>query len=192
MKQTVMLMAGDESRLTMLVDSLSQAGFDVVARFSPKENLLLRVNEIDPDLIVIDLDVPEHGLLTQLKVLNELKPKPVVLFAEKGEGPVVNAVVKAGVSAFVIDGLTARRIKPVMDLAMARFKETSSLQQELEKTKTSLKDRKTIDQAKGIIMKQRQVDEAVAYKALREMAMKQNMKIPDVAKSIISVAELLT
>lgn len=192
MKQTVMLMAEDESRLAVLVESLNQAGFDVVARFSPKENLLLRVNEIDPDMIVIDLDAPEQRLLNQLQTLNELKPKPVVLFAEKGEGLVINAVVKAGVSAFVVDGLTARRIKPVMELAMARFRETISLRKELENAKTSLKDRKTIDKAKGIIMKQRQVDEDVAYKALREMAMKQNMKIPEIAKSIISVAELLT
>lgn len=191
MKRTIMLMGNNESRLSMLVDSLFEAGFDVVARFSTEENLLLRVEQIDPDLIVIELHKAEKRILQQLQALNNLNPKPVVIFAEECEASIIDPVVKAGVSAFVVDGLSMRRVKPVVELALARFEDRHEMRQELEKTKSTLNERKIIDKAKGIIMKQRMVDENVAYKSLREMAMNQNMRIPEVARNVISVYELL-
>lgn len=191
MKRTIMLMGDNESRLSMLVDSLFNSGFDVLARFSTGENLLLRVEQTDPDIIVMELDKVEKRVLQQLLALNNLNPKPVVIFAEECDVPVIDSVVKAGVSAFVVDGLSMRRVKPIVELALARFEERLKMIQELEKTKSTLTERKIIDKAKGIIMKQRKVDEDVAYKSLREMAMNQNMRIPEVARNVVSVFELL-
>ena len=191
MKRTIMLMGDNESRLSMLVDSLFNSGFDVLARFSTGENLLLRVEQTNPDIIVMELDKVEKRVLQQLLALNNLNPKPVVIFAEECDVPVIDSVVKAGVSAFVVDGLSMRRVKPIVELALARFEERLKMIQELEKTKSTLTERKIIDKAKGIIMKQRKVDEDVAYKSLREMAMNQNMRIPEVARNVVSVFELL-
>jgi response regulator NasT len=95
------------------------------------------------------------------------------------------------VSAYVVDGLNPQRVKPIMDVAIARFREFQALREELEETKSTLADRKLIDKAKGIIMKQRGMDEAEAYKSLRKMAMDSNKRISEIAKDVIAIAELL-
>lgn len=192
MKQKVILVDEDDSRAALLVQALIETNYDVVARFSAKDNLLKKVQEIDTDLIVIDMDSPDERILEQLKVIDEVCPKPVIFFADKGDSDMIKTAVKAGVSAFIVDGLTARRIKPVLDVALARFEENQALRQELINARSTISDRKIIERAKGIIMKKRDTDEDSAYKALRTMAMNQNAKLVDVARNVISVAELIT
>jgi response regulator NasT len=99
--------------------------------------------------------------------------------------------VDAGVSAYVVDGLRKERVKPILDVTIRRFHAFDRLQTELQQAKSALEERKIIDQAKAILMKQRRVSEEEAYAALRRAAMNQNRKIADLARSVVTAATLL-
>jgi len=189
-KLRVMLVDEDPSRSAVLERALQDNGYDVVARIGTKEDLLDRVRTIQPDMIIIDMQSPDRDTLESMHMINREQPKPIVMFAEKSDQVTITDAVKAGVSAYVVDGLNANRIQPIMEVAIARFKEFQSLKGELARTKSDLADRKLIDKAKGIIMAQRKCTEDEAYKALRKLAMDRNEKLIDVAKSVIEVAKL--
>ena len=178
-------------RSDMLAQSIFETGNEVIARINVKDSVSVLVEKYNPDLVMIDMTYPGENILKDIAYINDYSPRPIVFFADRSESEVIDAVVKAGVSAFVVDGLNATRIKPVIDLAIARFKQTQSLKQELQKTRETLAERKLIDKAKGILMKQKSLDEDTAYKTLRNLAMSQNKKLGMVAKEVIDVAGLL-
>ena len=120
------------------------------------------------------------------------KPLPVVLFTEDDNRSIIQQAVRAGVSAYIVDGLDQHRLGSILDVAVARFQETGRLHQELAETRASLADRKNVERAKGILMKQRGIDEPAAYHALRKMAMDKNLRIGQAAENVIAVAALLT
>jgi len=122
--------------------------------------------------------------------INREQPRPVVMFADKGDSDTITEAVRAGVSAYVVDGLDTRRIRPILDVAIARFREYQALKDELVRTKNSLAERKEIDRAKGILMKKRGWSEDEAYQALRKMAMDQNKRLGEVARSVVEMAAL--
>lgn len=192
MKLKVMLIDEDFSRTEMLVESLNEAGFEVAGRVSCDDDILSGIQICNPDVLVIDMESPDEYIFDQLLEINKEYPKPIVFFAEKGETSVIKKAVKSGVSAFVVDGLTARRVKPVIELAIERFKETQSLHRELIETKTNLEERKIIERAKGILMSRNNISEDTAYKSLRKLAMEQNKKLIDVARSTIELSELFS
>ena len=189
-KLRVMLVDEDPSRTAVLERALQDNGYDVVARIGTKEDLLDRVSTIQPDVIIIDMQSPDRDTLESMHMINREQPRPVVMFAEKSDKLTIAEAVKAGVSAYVVDGLNANRIQPIMEVAIARFQEYQGLKNELARTKSDLADRKLIDKAKGIIMSQRKCAEDDAYKALRKLAMDRNEKLVEVAKSVIEVAKL--
>ena len=191
MKHRVLLVEADDSRATMLVEGLLESGCDVVARLSASQNLLVRCTEIEADILVIDVETPNHELFAQLNRLNSLRKMPIVIFTEESDRHQIAQAIKAGVSAYVVDGMNAHRIKAIIEVALARYAEIQQLYQELEQTRSNLAERKLIEKAKGIIMRQRKVDEESAYKAMRRMAMNQNVKLHEVARNIINVSELL-
>ena len=191
MKLKVMVIDESAGRAALLERALTDAGYEIIARVEHGVNLLERVKEVKPDVIIIDMEMPDRDTLEQLYTINKDQPRPIVMFADNSESDVIEAAVKAGVSAYVVDGLNTERVKPIMDVAIARFREFQALREELEQTKNTLADRKVIDKAKGIIMKQRGMDEAEAYKLLRKMAMDNNKRISEIAKDVIAVAELL-
>ena len=186
------------NRSDILAQSIFETGSEVIARMKVDESIIKYVEKYDPDLLMIDMTSPNETILEKIAYINDYMPKPIVFFADHSENDVIQAVIKAGVSAFVVDGLSAKRIKPVIDLAVIRFNETQQMRNELVKVKESLAiseqvlaERKIIDKAKGILMKQRNMDENNAYKTLRALAMNQNKKIGVVAKEVIDVAGLL-
>ena len=199
-KDKLRVMQIDEGliRSDILAQSIFETGHEVIARINVDSNLMQYVEKYDPDLLMIDMTSPNERILEMLSYINEFMPRPIVFFADHSENDIINLVIKAGVSAFVVDGLSAQRIKPVIELAIIRFSQTQLMRNELVKTKESLakteetlNERKTIDKAKGILMKQRNMDEDIAYKTLRTLAMNQNKKIGIVAKELIDVAGLL-
>ena len=191
MKLKVMVIDESAGRAALLQRALTDAGYEIIARVEHGVNLLERVEEVKPDVIIIDMEMPDRDTLEQLHTIHKDQPRPIVMFADNSESDVIEAAVKAGVSAYVVDGLNPERVKPIMDVAIARFREFQALREELEQTKSTLADRKVIDKAKGIIMKQRGMDEAEAYKSLRKMAMDSNKRISEIAKDVIAIAELL-
>jgi response regulator NasT len=119
-------------------------------------------------------------------------PRPIVMFTQDREGAMIREALKAGVSAYVVDGLSAERIRPIMDVAVARFEQSQALRKELEEARASLAERKVIERAKGIVMKQRACSEEEAYRLLRRAAMDGNKRLAEVAEQLIAMSRLLT
>lgn len=197
-KLRVMQLDEGLSRSDILAQSIFETGYEVIARINVDKNIIQYVEKYNPDLLMIDMTSPNERILEMLSYVNEFMPRPIVFFADHSDNDIINLVIKAGVSAFVVDGLSAQRIKPVIELAIIRFSQTQQMRNELDKAKESLArteetllERKLIDKAKGILMKQRNMDEDIAYKTLRTLAMNQNKKIGMVAKELIDVAGLL-
>jgi response regulator NasT len=174
-----------------LEQALRDNGCDVVARLSTHEDLLVRLDEVRPDVIIIDMESPDRDTLESLRSISRDQPRPIVMFAEQSDSGTIEEAVRAGVSAYVVDGMSGSRMRPIIDVAIARFREYQALRQELEETKTKLADRKDVDKAKGILMQRKGIGEDEAYAALRKMAMDRNIKIGEAARTLIAAAELL-
>ena len=187
----ILLVDDMPERIATLQDALTSAGCAIAGVAAPGDDLAGVVREAQPDVIIIDVDSPSRDTLESLRAINRDLPRPIVMFVDHSDSNTIEQAMKAGVSAYVIDGLNAQRIKPVIDVAIARFKEFQLLRNELERTKTSLQDRKTIERAKGILMEQRRISEDEAYRALRRLAMEQNRRLVDVTAQLIAFAQVL-
>ncbi|MDO6683501.1 MULTISPECIES: ANTAR domain-containing response regulator [unclassified Oceanobacter] len=178
-------------RAAILQQALSDAGCEVVACLASAQGLMKKVMEHQPDVIIIDIESPDRDMLEHMTVLNQHNPKPVIMFSDEDDPATIEKAVRAGVSAYVVDGLNPARVKSIMDVAVARFREFQALRGELEKTKNQLADRRLLDEAKALLMKQKNMSEEEAYHAMRKMAMDRGQRMVDVAKNIISVMNLL-
>ena len=154
-------------------------------------DLLPRIAAIDPDVILIDLENPSRDTLEQMFQVSRLAKRPIAMFVDQSDSETVQAAIDAGVSAYVVDGLRRERVKPILDLTISRFRAFDRLQRELTEAKSALDDRKLIEQAKAIVMKQKGIDEQSAYALLRRTAMNQNRKIADLARALVAAAALL-
>ncbi len=129
----------DESpeRAEVLRDGLRRAGYEVTASLSSPLALLKTIEELQPDVIVIDTESPSRDVLEHLVVMSQHTPRPVVMFATDGAPEVIRQAVRAGVSAYVVDGLDAARVKAVIDVAVARFEDFQRLREELAEANRS-------------------------------------------------------
>ena len=191
MKLRVMLVDDHADRAALLERALAEAGYHVVATVAAGEDLYRRVAEIQPDVVIIDMESPGRDTLEHMRNISRDQPKPIVMFADNSDRATIEAAVQAGVSAYIVDGLSGNRVKPIVEVAIARFKEFQALRRELEQAKTTLVERKTIERAKGILMKQRGWTEEQAYQALRKMAMDRNLRVAEVANQVIAMVDLL-
>ena len=189
---TVMLVDDTPTRAALLEQALTDQGLTVVCRLESAQGLMKRVEDHQPDIIIMDLDSPDRDTLENMSVLNQHNPKPIIMFADEDDSQVIEQAVQAGVSAYIVDGINPKRVKTILDVAIARFREYQALKNELEKTRNLLADRKTIDKAKGLLMKTKGLDEEQAYHAMRKMAMDQSKPLVTIADNILSVMELLT
>jgi two-component system, response regulator / RNA-binding antiterminator len=178
-------------RAAVLADGLREAGFTQVVRLEETKNLLANIYSIDPDVILIDLENPSRDVLEQMFQVSRAVRRPIAMFVDQSDSASIQASVDAGVSAYIVDGLRKERVKNILDLCISRFYAFSRLQNELEKTKTALEERKVIDRAKGILMKAKNIAEEEAYALLRRTAMNENRKIAEVAQSVVTAADLL-
>lgn len=190
MKQKILLIDEGTSRTEMFTETLNQVGFEVAGRISYEDDILAGMKICEPDLLLIDMESPDQYIFNQLSEINKVNPKPIVFFAEKSEEDVIKKAVKSGVSAFIVDGLTGSRLKPVIELAIARFDEMQSLYEKLAASEVNLEERKTVERAKGIIMSRKKLSEDEAYNSLRTLAMSQNKKLFEIAKNVIEMSEL--
>jgi response regulator NasT len=183
----------DESaeRGEVLRAALKLAGYEVTATLGSPVALLKTIEELEPDVIVIDTESPSRDVLEHLVVVTQHTPRPIVMFAADGSPETIREATRAGVSAYVVDGLDRKTIKPIVDAAVARFEELQDLRGRLAEANQRLDERKLIERAKGLLMKARGLDEESAYRALRRMAMDQNRRIGEVARSVIDMADLI-
>ena len=144
-----------------------------------------------PDVIVIACESPDRDTLESLREATAHNPRPVVMFVDKSAPGLAEAAVEAGVAAYVVDGLAARRVRPVLDVAMTRFSLMQRLRKDLAKAQADLADRKVIEKAKGLLMKERGLDEHGAFKVLRKLAMDTGRPLGAVASDLVAFAGVL-
>jgi response regulator NasT len=177
---------------------LLENGFNLVATLPADVFLTERLAQLQPDLIIVDAESDARDALEHVVMATRDERRPIVMFTNDGDTSHVKYAVAAGVSAYIVAGLSAQRIRPILDVAMARFQHEQALRQELNATKTelhelsaTLKDRKVIDRAKTLLMERQQLTEAAAYARLRKAAMDKNLKLVEVAQRMLDVADLL-
>ena len=183
----------DESpiRAAILKEGLRDAGFTSVEHIPEIHNLLARIYALDPDVILIDLENPSRDVLEQMFQVSRAVRRPIAMFVDQSDAASIQQSVEAGVSAYIVDGLKKERIKPILDLCISRFNAFAKLQDELDRTKSALEDRKILDRAKGLLMKAKGLTEEEAYVLIRSTAMREKKKIGEIAQSIVTAAELL-
>ena len=183
----------DESpiRAAILEEGLREAGCSSVVRISGMQSLLARIYALDPDIIVVALENPSRDILEQMFQVSRAVRRPIAMFVDQSDAASIQASVDAGVSAYIVDGLKKERMKSILDLCVSRFNAFAKLQEELERTKSQLEDRKIIEKAKGILMKVKGLTEDEAYVLLRSTAMREKKKIGEIAQSIITASEML-
>lgn len=190
-KLKVLLVDENRGRSALLERALLDCGQEVIGVVMSGDNLSVQVEKLQPDVIIIDLESPDRDTLEHMHSITRDNPKPIVMFSDDEDSQSIRNAIEAGVSAYVVDGLNDKRMQPLMDIAIARFREYQALRDELTRVKNSLEERKLIDKAKGIIMKRRDCEEEEAYQLLRKTAMSNNQKLVEVARNLIATVELL-
>lgn len=155
------------------------------------QGLARRIAEIAPDLVLIDVANPSRDTLEELSLASSPMERPVAMFVDRSDRDLTRAAIEAGLSAYVVNGLRAERLRPVLDAAIARFHLFQRMRAELAATRAALEERKIVDRAKGIVMKARGIGEDEAYALLRRTAMDQKKKIAEIAQAILTAADLL-
>lgn len=188
---TILVIDENPTRAAVLEDGLREAGHARVVRLDTTHELLRRIFEIDPDVILIDLESPSRDVLEQMFQVSRTVKRPVAMFVDQADTASIEAAVDAGVSAYIVDGLKKERVKSILDMTVSRFNAFDHLQRELHRARTELAERKLIERAKGILMKSRGISEEEAYALMRRTAMNEKMKLADVAQSLVTASQLL-
>jgi response regulator NasT len=170
---------------------LLESGYDIVASLPADMYLPERISQLQPDMIIVDAQSDARDVLEHIVIASRDERRPIVLFTDDDTTRSMDAAMAAGVSAYVVAGLQSERITPVLNVAMARFRQEQKLLAELEETRHKLAERKVIDRAKGILMTSQRLTEEQAYQKLRSMAMNKNMKLAEIAQRILDVEDLL-
>jgi response regulator NasT len=178
-------------RRAILETGLKDSGFDSITLLGDTRGLLDRIYTVDPDVIIIDLENPSRDVLEQMFQVSRIVRRPIAMFVDQSDRATIAAAMEAGVSAYIVDGLKRERVRAILDMTISRFKVFDRLRAELEETKSALKERKVIEKAKGVLMKNRGLDEEAAYALLRRTAMSKGKRIADVAESLLSTIDLL-
>ena len=179
------------TRAAIIYDGLREAGLEDLVLVDPSGPLAAQIEQAAPEVILVNLENPSRDLLEDFFAMSRALARPIAMFVDQTDAEATAAAIDAGVSAYVVDGLSKQRIKPVLDLAVRRFQAFSRLQRELEDAKNALSDRAKIDRAKAILMKRRGIDEPEAYALLRGQAMRTNRRIAEIAEAIVTSEDLM-
>lgn len=171
-------------RIRLLAD-----GYNILAVLPPDAGLEEQIAQLQPEVIIVDEQ--SDAALKKVVAATATAPRPIVCFTEDKDREKMHAAIEAGVSAYVVAGLSAERVKEVLDVALARFEVDQKLRQELSETRMKLAERKVIERAKGFLMERHHCTEDEAYRKLRRLAMDKNLKLSEVAQRMLDVADLL-
>ena len=187
----VLLINDTDKPIAELCQALIEHGYEVLPVVASSRTLSEAVKLQKPDIVIVDTESPSRDTLEQLALMHTAAPRPVVMFSHDADQHLISAAVGAGVTTYVVDGLAPERVAPILTVALARFAEESRLRQRLAVVENELADRKLIDRAKGVLMDKRKMTETQAYETLRTQSMKQGLKIAEIARQIIAMADLL-
>jgi two-component system, response regulator / RNA-binding antiterminator len=178
-------------RAEILKEGLREAGHLNIIHIDQAKRLLQVIYDTDPDVVIISLESPSRDTLEQLFQMSRIVKRPIAMFVDRSDRAAITAAIDAGVSAYIVGGLQKERVQSILDVCISRFNSMARVQEELERTKSVLEERKVIDRAKGILMRAKGLGEEEAYRLLRKTAMNEKKKIAEIAQSIVTAAELL-
>ena len=186
----ILLVDQNVMRASILEEGLREAGYVNVTVLRDMQNLLRKIVDLDPDVIFIDLENPNRDVLEQMFQVSRCVRRPIAMFVDRSDTDMIKAAVEAGVGAYVVDGLRKERVKAVLDMAVSRFYAFNEMREELDRTKQALEERKVVERAKGILMKERGMTEEAAYALLRKAAMNENRRVAEIAQSLVTASKL--
>ena len=192
-----MVETDDEAALALIERSrqlrigLLEGGFNLIATLPADTFLAERLAQLQPDMIIVDAESDARESLEHVVMATRDARRPIVLFTNDDDTSHVKDAVAAGVSAYIVAGLEPTRIRPILDVAMARFEHEQDLRQELAEAKGELQDRKTIARAKTMLMQRQGLSEPLAYDKLRKAAMDKGLRMGEVAQRLLDAADLL-
>ncbi|MEM6534370.1 MAG: ANTAR domain-containing protein [Pseudomonadota bacterium] len=187
----VLVIDDDAERARQVEEGLADNAIVHMATHIHGRALLDLIADLRPDVMIMDCNSPDRDTIESLRQVAQANPKPIVMFVEEEGGEHMQEAIEAGVSAYVIDGLTPKRVRPLIDTAIARFKVIDGLRSELKKTKDDLAARKVIAKAKGLLMDRNGMTENEAFSAMRDMSQKQSKPLKDIAESIITILGII-
>lgn len=179
------------SRASVIREGLAQLDDCEIFVLTQRHGLLATIEKIGPDVVLIDLGNPSRDVLEEYFAVSRALSRPIAMFVDRSDEEAIGASIDAGVSAYVVDGLAASRIRPVLDLAVRRFGAFARLQADLDEAKGKLAERDTVDRAKRILMKSRGLSEPDAYAELRRKAMQSSRRIADIAEAVVTAHDLM-
>lgn len=188
---TILIIDESPERAALIELALQDAGHHSIQTISHMQGLARQIENLSPDVIIMDLGNPNRDFLEHMFRLSKAIQKPVAMFVDQSSEQAMLDAIEAGVSAYVVDGLKPERIKSILDLAIMRFRAFDKLRRERDDAVLALDERKLVDRAKGIVMRQNGLDEAEAFTVLRNAAMAQGRRIGQVADAIVQSEAIL-
>lgn len=182
----ILLIDEDIERANTITSALDNSRYTIKHLLSPTLSLLKEVDTLQPDIIVIDMESPNRDMLESLHTISSFNPKPVVMFSEEEDTEMINLSTQSGVSAYVVGKADPKRVKSILDAAVARFHEYHKLRSELDETKQQLEAKMLVDQAKRMLIKHKGMSESDAFHSMRKTAMDTGQRIEEVARTMIS------
>ncbi len=188
---SVLVIDENQIRASIIEAGLRDAGHDQVTLVKDVNGIAQRIGDLEPDVIVIDLENPNRDMLESMFQLSRAVKRPIAMFVDRSDQASIEAAVEAGVSAYVVDGLRQERVKSILDMAISRFNAFSRMERELDAARNELAERKLIERAKGILMRTKGIGEDEAHALLRKTAMNQNRRLSEIAQSLVTASSLL-
>lgn len=187
----ILLINDTPKKVGRLRAALIEAGFDVIDESGLIIDLPARVEAVRPDVILIDSDSPGRDVMEQVCLVTRDQPRPIVMFTDEQNPDVMRQAIQSGVSAYIVEGIQAQRLKPILDVAMVRFESDQALRAQLHARDQQMAERKRVELAKGMLMKMKTCNEEEAYTLMRRQAMSRQQKLIQVAEQIIAMSDLL-
>jgi len=184
----LILVDDDHQRASAVESSLCEAGLTVLSVIPTASGLLYQLALQEPDVVIIALDSPDRDVLESLSIASAHNPRPVVMFSGSGDKGFITDAIRAGVTAYQVEGISPARVRAAIDVAMAQFSEFSELRQALDETRRQLGERKLVEKAKGLLMAVHRVAEE-AFGTLRKLAMDKHKSLGDTALDVIAILE---
>jgi response regulator NasT len=171
---------------------LLESGFNLIATLPADVFLADRISQLQPDLIIVDAESEARDALEHVVFATRDERRPIVLFTDDNDTTHVRDAVAVGVSAYIVDGLSSTRIRPILDVAMARFEYEERLRDERDDARNALQERTVVDRAKALLMERQGLSEKDAFTKLQKIAMDKGLKMVDVAQRTLDMADLLS
>ncbi|MFC5698074.1 ANTAR domain-containing response regulator [Pseudomonas sp. GCM10022186] len=187
----ILLINDTPKKVGRLRNALTDAGFEVLDETGLSLDLAERIEAARPDVVLIDTESAGRDMMEQVVMVSRDQPRPIVMFTDDHDPDLMRQAIQAGVSAYIVEGIHAERLRPILEVAMARFEADQTLRAQLLARDTQLAERKRIELAKGLLMKMKNCAEDDAYTLMRRQAMGRQQRLIQVAEQIIATHEML-